>query len=180
MNKSLFKRCLNRVLHLIARASPGATSLRPMLHRARGVKIGPGVFIGDDVYIDAEYPELVEIQAGAAISMRSTIVAHNKGPGSVVIEREAFIGPHVVVLSSDGKGLRIGEGAVVGAGCVVSRNVPARTIIVAAPTQVAGHATVSLATCDTIEQFWSGLRPPARRTRKAAGDADAGSQDAPA
>ena len=154
---------------MIARVSPGSTTLRPMLHRARGVKIGRGVFIGDDVYIDGEYPELIEIQDGAAISMRSTIVAHNKGPGSVVIEREAFIGPHVILLSTNGKALRIGEGAVVGAGCVVSRNVPPRNVIMAAPTQVAGYASISLATARTIEEFWSGLKPFASKTRKGAG-----------
>jgi acetyltransferase-like isoleucine patch superfamily enzyme len=139
-----------------------------MLHRARGVKIGRDVFIGDDVYIDGEYPELIEIQDGAAISMRSTIIAHNKGPGSVVIEREAFIGPHVVVMTSDRKEVRVGEGAVVGAGCVVSRNVAPHAVVVAAPTQVAGYATVSLATADTVEEFWAGLRPPRARTRNGA------------
>jgi serine acetyltransferase len=83
-----------------------------------------------------------------------------------VIEREAFIGPHVVVLTSDRKGVRIGEGAVVGAGCVVSRNVPPRAVVVAAPTRVAGYATVSLATTDSIEEFWAGLKPPAAKARK--------------
>ncbi|MFO1305238.1 MAG: hypothetical protein U1F54_16025 [Burkholderiales bacterium] len=140
-----------------------------MLHRARGVKVGKGVFIGDDVYIDGEYPEMVEIHDGAAISMRSTIIAHNKGPGRVVIEREAFVGPHVVVLTHDGKEIRIGEGAIIGAGCVVSRNVPPRTVIVSAPTQVAGHAAVSLAAAGTIEEFWAGLRPPARNEREDGG-----------
>jgi acetyltransferase-like isoleucine patch superfamily enzyme len=149
-----------------------------MLHRARGVKVGRGVFIGDDVYLDGEYPELIEIQDGAAISMRSTIVAHNKGPGSVVIEREAFIGPHVIVLSSDGKELRIGEGAVVGAGCVISRNVAPRALVMPAPTQVVGVASVSLATCATIEEFWSGLRPPAKQPpSSASADASPESRD---
>ena len=173
VNKSLLRRCLNRVLHLIARISPGATTLRPMLHRARGVKVGRRVFIGDDVYIDGEYPEFVEIQDDAAISMRSTIIAHNKGPGHVVIEREAFVGPHVVVLTSDRKGVRIGEGAVVGAGSVISRNVPARAVVVAAPTMIAGYASVSLATTDSIEDFWAGLKPARTKARgNAAADAD--------
>lgn len=154
------------MLHLAARISPGATTLRPWLHRARGVAIGPGVFIGDDVYIDGEYPERVEIQDGAAISMRATIVAHNKGPGNVIIEKEAFIGPQAIVLCMGGKVLRIGEGAVIGAGCVVSRNVAPRTVIVAAPTQVAGLASISLATAETIEEFWSGLRPVPRKAAK--------------
>ncbi|MGH6891311.1 MAG: acyltransferase [Dongiaceae bacterium] len=148
---------------MIVRFTPGATTFRPFLHRARGVKIGKGVFIADDVYIDGEYPEMVEIQEGAAVSIRATIIAHNKGPGRVIIEKGALIGPQAVVLCSSGKILRIGEGAVVGAGCVVSRNVPARTVLIPAPNQVAGHAMVSLVAAETIEEFWAGLRPLPRK-----------------
>ena len=61
MSKSLFKRIFNRIFHVMARFSPGSTSLRPMLHRARGVTIGRDVFIGDDVFIDNEYPDCVEL-----------------------------------------------------------------------------------------------------------------------
>jgi acetyltransferase-like isoleucine patch superfamily enzyme len=181
LKKSFLRRCLNRVLNLVARLSPGATTLRPFLHRARGVKIGIGVFIGDDVYIDGEYPEMIEIQDGAAVSMRATIIAHNKGSGRVIIEKEAFVGPQVVILCSGGKVLRIGEGAVISAGCVISRNVPPRTVIVAAPTQVAGYAATSLAAAETIEEFWAGLRPLPRK--KAAitqpGSREPASEDSP-
>ena len=159
LKKSTLRRVVNRLLNVAARLSPGATTLRPMLHRARGVKIGRGVFIGDDVYIDGEFPEVIEIHDGAAISIRAMIIAHNKGPGSVVIGRDAFIGPQAVVICSGGKLLRIGEGAVIGAGCVVSRNVAPRSVVVPAPTQLVGHAAVSLAAAKTIEEFWAGLKP---------------------
>ena len=168
MAKSLVRRVLNRLLNLVARIVPGATSLRPMLHRARGVKIGRGVFIGDDVYIDGEYPEMIEIQDGAAVSMRAVIVAHNKGPGKVIIEREAFVGPQAVVMASGGKTLRVGHGAVVGAGCVISRNIAPRAVVIAAPTQVVGEATISLPAAETVEQFWSGLKPISVTNRNAA------------
>jgi hypothetical protein len=36
----------NRLLQLVARIAPGATSLRVTLHRWRGVKIGKRVYIG--------------------------------------------------------------------------------------------------------------------------------------
>jgi acetyltransferase-like isoleucine patch superfamily enzyme len=130
-----------------------------MLHRWRGVKVGQNVFIGDEVYIDNEYPEMIEIHDHAAVSMRAILIAHSMGPGKIVIEREAFIGPQVVLLCSSGKTLRIGEGAVISAGCVITRDVPARAVIAPAPTHVAGHASVSMPAAKTVEEFWSGLKP---------------------
>lgn len=157
--KSLLRRCSNRVCHLLARFTPGSTTVRPWLHRARGVKIGRNVFIGDDVYIDNEYPESIEIQDGVQISIRAVIIAHTRGPGKVIIEKEAFVGPNVIVVCSAGRVLRIGEGAVLSAGCVVTRNVAPHTVLTAASPQVAGHATIPLTRAKTMEEFSSGLTP---------------------
>jgi hypothetical protein len=177
VQKSLLKRCLNRVLNLVVRLAPGSTTLRPLLHRARGVKIGRGVFIGDDVFIDGEYPEMIEIHDRAAISMRAMIIAHTKGPGRVVIEKEAFIGPQAIILCNGGKVLRIGEGAVISAGCVVARSVPPRMVLFPASTKVVGEATISLAASKTLEEFWSGLRPLSKTTRNQSGTGGPASQD---
>lgn len=158
MNKPLHRRIFNRVFHLLARLSPGATSLRPALHRLRGVKIGTDVFLGDDVFIDNEYPECVEIRDRAQVSIRVVIVAHTRGPGRVVIEPDAFVGPHCVIACSAGRTLTIGAGAVLGPGCVVTRNVPPRTYLVLPPPRPMGLATVPLSTARTMEEFHQGLK----------------------
>ena len=62
MLRRVAKATWNRLLHVAARQLPGSTSVRPFLHRLRGVKIGRRVFIADDVYLENEYPERVEIQ----------------------------------------------------------------------------------------------------------------------
>jgi len=49
MEKSILRGSFNRILHLMARLGPGATTIRPFLHKIRGVKIYGNVFIGDDV-----------------------------------------------------------------------------------------------------------------------------------
>lgn len=166
MKKSLIRRCLNRVFSLLARFAPGATTVRPWLHRARGIKVGRDVFIGDDVYLDNEYPECIEIQDEVQISIRAVIIAHTRGSGKVILEKECFVGPHVVVASGGGRTVRIGQGAVISAGCIVTKNVPPRALLVPAAARVAGFATVPLPKAGTMEQFWAGLtpvRPPSEK-----------------
>ncbi|HRI14964.1 MAG TPA: acyltransferase [Verrucomicrobiota bacterium] len=159
----LVRRVLNRLLHTLARSSPGATSLRPWLHRLRGVTVGSRVFIGEDVYLDNEYPEAIEIQDGVQLSIRSMVIAHTRGPGRVIIDRNAFVGPNVVVACSADRTLRIGEGAVIGAGCTVTRSVPARVVLASPAARMVGEATVPLSTAASIQEFMGGLRPVAKR-----------------
>jgi len=57
------------------------------------------------------------------------------GPGqraTIVIEDDVWVGARVTVL----KGIRIGEGAVVGNGSIVTTDVPPYTIVAGAPSQV--------------------------------------------
>jgi heptaprenylglycerol acetyltransferase len=156
---SSVQQLLNRVLHLLARQLPGATSFRLQLHRWRGVKIASNVFIGDEVYLENEYPDRIEIQEGAQISIRAIVLAHTRGPGWVVIEKDAYVGPNAVVVTSAGKTLRIGEGAVVGAGVVITKNVPPRTFIAPASANPVATVSVPLARAERVEDFILGLKP---------------------
>lgn len=108
--------------------APGGYTLRPWLHRMRGVRIGRNVWISQMVYIDEQHPEKIEIGDNVTIGLRCIIFAHfylgDRAPqevkGGVVVEKDAFIGPNCTILH----GVTIGEGAVVVAGSVVTRNVP--------------------------------------------------------
>jgi serine acetyltransferase len=126
----------DRILQILARMLPGAKSLRVLLYRMRGVKIGKGVWIGYDVVLDTARPELIVIEEGVAISMRALVIAHFKEQRGVRIEREAFIGPGAIILP----GVIIGRGAVVKAGSVVSQSVPPMTV-------VQGNPAVPVARC---------------------------------
>jgi serine acetyltransferase len=159
MKKSLLRRMINRLLHSLARRLPGSTTLRPALHRLRGVKIGKGVFIGEEVYIENEYPEAVEIREGAQIGLRTIILAHTRGTGEVVIGENAWLGPNVVVAAGAGRCLTIGEGAVIGAGVVLNNDVAARTFVANAPPKAVATATVPLATANSMREFIRGLVP---------------------
>ena len=163
--KPYLRRISNRVLHLLARNSPGSSGFRLFLHRLRGVKIGNNVFIGDDVYLENEYPEVVEIQDGVQISIRAIIIAHTRGPGRVVIEKDAYIGPNTVIIASGGRTLRIGEGAVIGAGVVITNNVAPHTFVANHSAKVVAKARVPFTRAETNEDFIRGLVPIRFRSR---------------
>jgi serine acetyltransferase len=153
------RRVSNRVFHVLARFLPGATSLRPFLHRLRGVKVAKGVFIGDEVYLDNEYPEAIELREGALIGLRSTIVAHTRGAGRVVIGKNAVLGAGTLITCSGGQSLEIGEGAVIGAGSVVANSIPPFTLCGSPRVKVLATVTVPFTLETSYQDFLRGLRP---------------------
>jgi serine acetyltransferase len=145
-----------RTLHVIARLSPGAESFRVWLHKARGVKINGKVLIGANVYIDDEHPECVTINEGAVIGISCILITHFRGRGVVEIGPDAFVGPNSVILPN----VHIGEGAVVMAGSVVSRDVPPYTMVGGSPeAKPMARVTKTLGRGKSFEKFQRGLRP---------------------
>lgn len=169
MAKSFLRRASNRILQLVARLAPGSQSLRPFLHRLRGVSIGNGVFIGDDVYLDNEYPECVEIHDNVSISIRAILIAHTRGPGRIVLERDSFVGPNAVLCCYAGREIRIGAGAVVSAGAIVTRSVPAQTLVAPPPSRAVARLQKPLTSQTSIDEFLAGMVPiprPGTKRRK--------------
>jgi acetyltransferase-like isoleucine patch superfamily enzyme len=162
MKKNFLRRFQIRLFSVLARMAPGSESLRPWLHRRRGVKISGSVFIGEDVLIETEFPECVEIHQNVSISMRAIIIAHTRGPGKVILEKDSFIGPNAVICCSAGKTLRVGEGAVVSAGSVITRSVPARTMVAPPPTRAVATLEAPFTNDVTMDQFLSGLKSVGR------------------
>ena len=163
MKKSGARRVMNRILGMLARFAPGATSLRPFLHKLRGVRITGRVFIGDDVYMENEYPECIEIHDGAQIALRSILIAHTRGPGRIVVEKNAFIGANCVVATSPGKTLTIGEGAVITTSSVIASDVPAHTLVANEKAKPRAKVTVPLTLETSYDSFLDGLRPLKRK-----------------
>ncbi len=153
---------VGRILHKIAFVAPGGATLRPLLHRWRGAHLGKNVWIAQQVYLDEVHPADVYIGDNCTIGYRTSIFAHFYwGPrrpesnGKVVIEKDVFIGPHCVILPN----VRIGEGSVIRAGTVVSRNVPPHAFWGPPPAQLLGTATIPLTPDHTYEQFSRGIKP---------------------
>jgi acyl carrier protein/serine acetyltransferase len=156
--KGLLTRASNRVLHQLARFLPGAASVRPFLHRLRGVQIRGNVFIGDDVYLENEHPECIEIHEGVQIGLRSTVIAHTRGPGKIVFEKDVFVGANCIIAASPGKTLTIGEGAVLGIGSCVTSDIAPLTFCSGEKAKPIAKVTAPLTDTTTYEQFVKGLR----------------------
>ncbi len=165
----MFSGIFQRMLRKVAFNAPGGYTVRPLLHKLRGVKIGDGVWISQYVYIDELHPEAVYIGDHSTIGIGSMIITHLYwGPrqknhqGKVVIERDVFIGPNCIILPD----VTIGQGSVIQAGTVVSRNVPSGTLWGAPKATALGRVTTPLTHNYSFEAFKQGLRPLANTFEK--------------
>ena len=149
-------------LNTLAYLSPGGYTLRPALQRLRGVHIGKKVWLSQFVFIDGNHPEAITIGDGVAIGLHVTIFAHfYSGPKRssvharpVFIEEDVFIGPHSVIQP----GVRIGKGAVIQAGTVVTRDVPPFILWGSPKAGPLARVTVPRPQADP-DAFVKGLRP---------------------
>ncbi|MFY9856236.1 MAG: acyltransferase [Terracidiphilus sp.] len=149
----------------MARAVPGATSLRVALHRARGVQIGKDVWIGYDVVLDTSRPFAITLEDGCVLSLRVTVLAHFREVQGVTVGRNAFLGAGALILP----GVVIGEGAVVAAGSVVNRSVAPFTMVQGNPAVPVAQCGIPLGSAKTMKEFSRSLRPLAARVSKSAG-----------
>jgi len=172
--EGILRGTLDRILQILARTLPGARSLRVLLHRARGVKIGKGVWIGYDVVLDTARPELIVIEDGVAISMRALVIAHFKEQRGVRIEREAFIGPGAIILP----GISIGRGAVVKAGSVVSQSVPPMTVVQGNPAVPVARCGIPFRQDVSLKLFSRHLQPLAARPTSVPREPESGGERA--
>lgn len=120
------------------------TVLLPPFHAG----FGSNVHIGDDFFgnVNLTFVDDVDIRIGDGVmiapSVTLTTTGHPVHPSRradfgrfsepIVIEDKVWIGSNAVVLP----GVRIGYGAVIGAGSVVSHSIPAMTVAVGTPCRV--------------------------------------------
>jgi len=130
-----FKRFWNYFLESFAYNCP-INSWRVKCHKLRGVNIQGKVHIGRRCTLDHAYPEYIYIEDGAALTGDNYILAHSAHSGEnanvlesfkapVIIKKGALIGVRAIILP----GVTVHEGAIVSAGCTVSKSVKQRTII---------------------------------------------------
>ncbi len=155
MKENVLNGLKNRVLQMLLRNAPGATSLRVWLNRWRGVKIGEGAWIGYDAVIETSRPDLVTIGRNATVGIRAIIVAHYHEQQGVVIEDGATVGPGAIIMPN----VTVGRESIVTAGSVVTRSVPPRTMVQGNPAKPIAQIGIAITQEMSLKEFIKNLRP---------------------
>ena len=122
--------------------------IRPWVLRKIGCHVGKDIFVGDNVRIDAGHADLIYIDDHAHIAGGVRLLCHQRDLSDYCIGDDyaklgyvlkpihlckgSLVGMESFVMP----GVTVGEGAIVGAGSLVTKNVPAWTIATGRPAKV--------------------------------------------
>lgn len=107
-----------------------------------GIEIGEGSIIGDHVFLDGRAP----LKIGNHVDIASQVLIYNSEHDinsngfdpieeSVEIGDYVFVGPRAIILP----GVKVGRGAIIGAGAVVTKNVDPFKIVGGVPAKEIGE-----------------------------------------
>ncbi len=122
--------------------------LRPFILRRMGCKVGKGCFMGDYIRIDTSHPDMITVEDNVSIASGSRLLCHQRDFSDfcvgddymklgyvvkpIVLKKGCLVGMESFVMP----GVTIGEGAIVGAGSLVTKDIPAWTIAAGRPAKV--------------------------------------------
>lgn len=106
-------------------------SLAPGVIFSPDIRFGHHGF-GTVIHSNVTIGKRVKIWHNVTIAVR----ASTSSPQRIVIEDDVSIGANSVVIAPAGRSVRIGRGARIGAGSVVSHDVPAGSTVISAPARV--------------------------------------------
>jgi len=140
----LLKCFMNTVL--LSPISP--RKLRPWILKRIGCKVGKDVFIGSNLWIDSGHADMIILEDHVHIAGECTLLCHQRNLSNyhqgddyaklaynikrIHLKKGCLIGQRTMVMP----GVTIGEGAIVGAYSLVTKDIPAWTIATGRPAKV--------------------------------------------
>ena len=122
--------------------------LRPILIRKMGCHVGKNTFFGDYVRMDTSYADMIYIGDYTHITSGCRLLCHQRDltgycvgdnaadlgykTGEIQIGKGVMVGMETIIMP----GVTIGDGAIIGAGSIVTRDIPAWTIATGRPAKV--------------------------------------------
>lgn len=120
---------------------------RPILMRKIGCKVGKGCFIGDNVRIDLGHADMITLEDGVSIAGGARLLCHQRDFSNyyigedynklgyvikpILLKKGCLVGMESFILP----GVTVGEGAIIGAGSLVTKDVPAWTVVSGRPAK---------------------------------------------
>lgn len=122
--------------------------IRPWCLKKVGCHVGKGCFIGDSVKIDTGHADMITLEDSVSVAGGTRLLCHQRDfsdyyIGSdymkldytikpIVLKKGCLVGMESFVLP----GVTIGEGAIVGAGSLVTKDIPAWSVATGRPAKV--------------------------------------------
>lgn len=125
---------------------------RKIFYRMTNITIGKGVMINNNFIVSDDYKGLLIIGDRVSIAPNVTVICSSAPNNSrlqlnsyvkekmikdskVIIEQDVWIGTNVTILGE----VTIGEGSIIGAGTVVTKDIPPFSIVKGVPGEVFGQ-----------------------------------------
>jgi len=122
--------------------------IRPWVLRTIGCHVGRDVFIGSQVWVDAGHADLIYIEDHAHVTGLTVLLCHKREldnyyvgddyaklpykTGEIHLGKGCSTGTGTLIMP----GVTIGEGTIIGAGSLVTKDIPAWTIATGRPAKV--------------------------------------------
>lgn len=121
---------------------------RPFLMRRMGCHVGKNVFVGDHVKIDTGHADMITLEDHAHVAGGTRLLCHQRNLSHyyqgddyaslgyiikpIILKKGSLVGMESFVMP----GVTVGEGAIVGAGSLVTKDIPSWTIATGRPAKV--------------------------------------------